>query len=85
MARLQEHPEHGTVHVIRLKNVQTIPILVQIEPTGDIAPPLAPGDRYEVVLQTPNFGVTTIDVRDNWISVWVDEGQVFHNGISVAR
>jgi hypothetical protein len=84
VSRLQKCPERGIVHVISVNNRQSIPIEVQIEPTGAMAPPLAPGDCYEIVLQTPQLGMTTIDVREGWISVWVDEGQVFHRGVSVA-
>lgn len=80
-----QYPNHF-VHIIRVENKQKIPIKIQIEPTGDIAPPLEPGDMYEVVLITKDGWITDVHVYPDRVSVWAPEceGQVFHNGISVA-
>lgn len=80
-----EYPDHF-VHTIRIENKQEVAISVQIEPTGDVAPPLEPGDMYEVVLIVKDGWTTDVQVYPGGVSVWAPdcEGQVFHNGVSVA-
>jgi hypothetical protein len=73
---------------IRITNKRSVPLGLQIEPTGDIAEPLQPDDSYVVVAQgfVTDYGVLEIVIRDANISVWVNgrEGQVFHKGLSAA-
>jgi hypothetical protein len=88
VSRLQSKPERGNVLVIRVTNKRSIPLVFQIEPTGDLAEPLQPNDHYLVVSQDHinSYGTLDIWIGDDQVSVWVEgaDGQVFHDGESVA-
>ena len=76
------------VVVVRVTNKQGKPLRFQMEPTGDMAPPLQPDDLYEIVGQSyrPEYYVFQIDIEEEGLRVWVEgsgEGQAFHNGTSI--
>jgi hypothetical protein len=86
---LQGEPKHGAVMSIRITNKRSISLAFQIEPTGDITDePLAPNDSFVVVAQgdATDYGTLDIEICDDEVRVWVEgrDGQIFHNGESVA-
>jgi len=88
LRRLREENSGARLCILRFVNEQSGPIELQIEPTGDIAPNLPPGDSFEVVACDQNEDEAAIhlqiDVRANGVSVWVAEGRVFYKGECIA-
>jgi hypothetical protein len=86
--QLAQHPESGSVAIVRVTNKRSVQLHFLMEPLGDQAEPIQPGEAYDIVAQAPKGDyLLDVDIEDDCLRVWFISstgtfGKVFKEGVS---